>query len=154
MVGNHDTPPLALVVERWQGTPELARRAAYLAGRLARGDHERAALTGRLERDPRALAEAMLAELFVGPARHVLVFWPDLLGWREIYNRPGVASPDNWVLRVPADFEAAHAGALAGGVAPSLPGALALALAARGLDVDAEGAALAAGLRALAATGS
>src|SRR6185436_1012194 len=102
MVGNHDTPPLAEVVARWHGTPEAARRAAYLTERLAPGD---AALAARLERDPSAMATALLAELFVGPARHVQIFWPDLFGLREIYNRPGVVDDANWTLRVPADFE-------------------------------------------------
>ena len=49
-------------------------------------------------------------------------------------------------LRVPADFRAALAAARASGRAPDLGAALALALHARGLDRDADGAALAAAL--------
>jgi 4-alpha-glucanotransferase len=105
MVGNHDTPPLALVVERWRGTEETARRAAYL-GRRLRVD------AARLERDPRLMADAMLAELFLGPARHVLVYWVDLFEGRGVFNRPGVVSEENWRLRVPPRFEAVYGGAL------------------------------------------
>lgn len=148
MVGNHDTPPLAAVVERLARAGEAGARAGYLAERLTPPGGDRGAVAAHLAEDRRALAEAMLAELFVGPARNVLVFWPDLFGMTEVYNRPGVVSEDNWVLRVPPDFEAEHARAVASGRAPSLPRALALALRARGLDRDAEGAALAARLEA------
>jgi 4-alpha-glucanotransferase len=105
MVGNHDTPPLALVVDRWQGTDELGRRAAYLAGRLGGEASE-------LVRDPAALREAMLADLFLGPARNVLVYWVDLFEGRALFNDPGVISPDNWRLRVPPRFEASYGGIL------------------------------------------
>jgi 4-alpha-glucanotransferase len=147
MIGNHDTPPLGAVLARWRGTDEVARRAAYLAGRLAPTGEARAALAGRLERDQRLLATAMLAELFLGPARNVLVFWADLFGVTEPFNRPGVVDRANWSLRVPPDFAAARAAAVADGRAPALGAALAWALEARGLDADADGRALAARLR-------
>ena len=146
MVGNHDTPPLRLVVERWHGTDEAARRAGYLAARLSPDDAERAALARRLEADPGAMASALVADLFVGPARNVQIFWVDLFGSRDVYNRPGVVAAENWCLRVPADFEAAYAAAVAAGDAPDLGDALARALHARGLDRDDEGRSLVAAL--------
>ena len=76
---------------------------------------------------------AMLAELFLGPARNVLVFWVDLFGGTESYNVPGVVASSNWCLRVPSDFERAHADAVARGDAPDLREAIAWALRARGL---------------------
>ena len=136
MVGNHDTLPLRAVIARWRGTALMERRAAYLGARLRLPAEE-------LVRDERALATAMIAELFLGPARNVLVFWPDLFGMTEPFNRPGVVSPENWCLRIPPDFEAAHQRALAGGVAPDLGQAVAWALAARDLATDDEGRALA-----------
>jgi hypothetical protein len=147
MVGNHDTPPLASVVERWHGTAEAPRRAAYLAGRLAADDGERAAFAERLIKEPRAMATAMLAELFLGPARHVQIFWADLFGARDVYNRPGVVDDDNWSLRMPTDFAAAHARAVAAGEAPDLGEAMAMAMVARRLDSDADGRAIVASLR-------
>ena len=75
---------------------------------------------------------AQLADLFVGPARNVMVFFTDLLGLREVYNRPGTVSPENWSLRVPPDFAVAYRAAAAKGAALDLPGALATAMRARG----------------------
>lgn len=141
MPGTHDTPPLRRVVAGWLGTPEAERRAAHLGARL-RTDAD------VLARDPGALTEALIAELFLGPARNVLLFWVDLFGGTDIYNRPGVISPDNWTLRVPADFERAYRGAVARREAPSLPRALSLALRARGADADPDGRALLAQLAA------
>jgi 4-alpha-glucanotransferase len=146
MVGNHDTPPLRLVVDRWQGTAEIDRRAGYLAERLA-GRGDRAALAARLAADPRAMTEAMFAELFLGPARHVQIFWADLFGARDVYNRPGVVDEANWSLRAPTDVAAAYHRAVASGDAPDLGRVLALALVARGLESDADGAAIVSRLR-------
>ena len=147
MVGNHDTPPLAAVVADHLRTGEAERRAAYLAQRLAPPGPERADLAARLRARAPDLAEAMLAELFLGPARHVLVFWVDLFGLTDVYNRPGVVSPDNWTMRIPSSFEDVYSEAVAAGRAPSIGRSLALALHARGLDGDGDGAALAARLR-------
>lgn len=148
MVGNHDTPPLAAVVADLLRTGEAERRAAYLASRLAPPGPERETMAARLRASAPDLAEAMLAELFLGPARHVLVFWVDLFGLTDLYNRPGVVSPDNWTMRIPSSPEEARSRAIAVGRAPSIRRALALALRARGLDRDERGAALAARLRA------
>lgn len=133
MAGNHDTPPLRVVVEGWRGTPEGALRAAYLSRRLEPAASARDALSRTLERDPRAMSEAMLADLLVGPARRVIIFWADLFGEARYYNRPGVVHQDNWTLRLPRDFEQAYARALAEGTAPRLDRAIGMALHARGL---------------------
>ena len=125
MAGNHDTAPIWSVAERWFASGTAAAQAEYLAGRLRCSAAE-------LERDPATLASAKLAELFVGPARNVMVFFPDLLGMREIYNRPGVVSDENWSLRVPPDFAASYAEACREGRALDLPRALNTALRARG----------------------
>jgi hypothetical protein len=93
------------------------------------------------------LATAMFADLFCGPARNVLIFWADLFGLREAYNRPGVVDEANWSLRVPADFERAYRDATDRKEAPDFAQALGWALHARGLDQDAEGQALTAALK-------
>jgi len=147
MVGNHDTPPLRAVIDTWQRSGELPRRADYLASRLAIDSEERALLNERLTHDHNALATAMFADLFCGPARNVLIFWADLFGLCEVYNRPGVVDEANWSLRVPADFERAYRDARDRDEAPDLAQALAWALHARGLDQDAEGRALTAALK-------
>jgi hypothetical protein len=107
---------------RWR-SPSSAGRALPRspAGRLPHSRlHLDADAALRLERDPRALADAMLAELFLGPARHVLIFWVDLFEGRAEFNRPGIIHPDNWTARVPPDFERAYAGALDRAVALAL----------------------------------
>lgn len=132
MIGNHDTPPLEACLDAWGERGELAARARYLAGRLAPGPAEREALAGALERERARLAEAQFADLFASPARHVMVYFTDLMGLREPYNRPGAVGPGNWTLRVPRDFEGGYRAALAAGRGLNLPAVLALALRARG----------------------
>jgi hypothetical protein len=76
----------------------------------------------------------MFADLFVGPASNVLVFWADLFGERDIYNRPGVISSENWSMRVPRDFRDAYRTRVGKREALDLRAALALALYARRIE--------------------
>jgi len=131
MVGNHDTPPVWRVAAAWS-EPAARSQADYLAGRLSIPASEREAWAARLVADRGALAQAKLADLFVGPARNVMVFFTDLLGFEEPYNRPGVVSEENWTLRVPRDYERLYRERLAAGRAFDIPRALAAALRARG----------------------
>jgi 4-alpha-glucanotransferase len=119
MVGNHDTPSIWRLARAWQGTEMGAKQAAYLAGRLGLPGPE------PLAADPVRLVHAKVADLFLGPARNVQIFFADLFGLEETYNMPGTVSPDNWTLRVPADFAAAPIPRL------NLPACLALALRSR-----------------------
>jgi 4-alpha-glucanotransferase len=130
MVGNHDTPPVWRLADAWHGTAAGAARARVLAGRLAPRPALRARLARWLEADARHLSHGMFAELFLGPARRVSIFFADLFGLREIYNRPGIVHEDNWMLRLPPDFAQRYALACARGAAFNVPLALALALVA------------------------
>ena len=132
MIGNHDTPPLRAVIDRWTKNATVAERAGYLATRLEPIPARRERLAASLASNPRRLALGMFAELFVGPAANVLVFFADLYGETETYNTPGVISEDNWSMRVPGDFEAVYEARRARGEAMDLAGALALAMRARG----------------------
>ena len=133
MVGNHDTLPLLLAMDRWQAAGTTEIRARYLAERLVPGDEAAArdAFAATLARDPSRLAEAMYADLFASPARNVTVFVADLLGMRAIYNRPGIVDDVNWTLRVPDDFRDAYRAGVARGDAMRVSAALALALRAK-----------------------
>ena len=135
MVGNHDTAPIWRLVRQWQGTAEGERQAWYLARRLY-PDRDVGPLAGELMRDPRKLVHAKFADLFVSPARQVMVFFADLLGTEEIYNVPGTVSPDNWTLRVPRDYARRYAADAARGDALNLPCVLALALRSRGAEFE------------------
>ena len=136
MVGNHDTPPIWLLADDWHGTAAGAERAQALARRLARRPALQARIGRWLEADARHLCHGLFAELFLGPARRVSVFFPDLFGLRAIYNRPGVVHPDNWLLRLPPDFAAVHDRGASRLAAFNVPLALALALAARARGDD------------------
>jgi 4-alpha-glucanotransferase len=149
MAGNHDTKPLWRLADEWRAAGKLAARAAYLAERLRPEGAGRAALAAAIEADPGRLVEAMAADLFACPAKNVVVFFPDLLGLREIYNAPGEVNDSNWLLRIPPDYERAHPERLAAGRALDLPAALADALRARGPDFAAAHEGLAARLDAL-----
>jgi 4-alpha-glucanotransferase len=134
MAGTHDTEPIWRVAERWSESGSAPAHAAYLAERLIPDERARPTWAERAAADPARLALAKLAELFVGPARNVMVTFADLLGLREAYNRPGTISEENWSLRIPPDFEARHAEARRAGRALDLPRVLAMAIRARGAD--------------------
>jgi 4-alpha-glucanotransferase len=129
MVGNHDTPPIWRLVKAWQGQEEGVKHANYLARRLSPGDPGR--LASILAADPCRLAHAKIANLFLGPARHVMMFFADLFGLEEIYNDPGTLTEDNWTLRVPPDFVRRYEDGRKRGVVLNLHAVLALALRAR-----------------------
>jgi 4-alpha-glucanotransferase len=143
MVGNHDTPPLALLVSKWHYDGTVEARARYLAERLVPEGGDVEALAGTFLRDRGALADAYFADLFASPARHVMIFFADLFGMEEIYNLPGIVSQSNWSLRIPQDFERAYRSAVEEGRAPSLPRALALALSSRAKGLGTAGEELA-----------
>lgn len=129
MVGNHDTPSIWRLAKEWQGREEGRRQAAYLARRLRPDAPE--PLASALAADHRKLAHAKVADLFLSPARHVMVFFTDLLGLEESYNVPGIVNQDNWTLRVPPDFVRRYEMDVRQGEALNLHAALALALRAR-----------------------
>jgi 4-alpha-glucanotransferase len=132
MIGNHDTPSIWRLLDDWRRTRRLEERARYLAGRLALQPAERAGMVERMVREPTFLAQAQFADLFAGPARNVMIFFSDLFGIREIYNRPGTVSEENWNLRLPRHYRTVYLEKVAVDRAANLPFALALALRARG----------------------
>jgi 4-alpha-glucanotransferase len=150
MVGNHDTAPIWLLADAWHGTAAGAARALYLSERLM----PVAALRGRLARwiaaDSRHLCLAMFADLFVGPARRVSVFFADLFGLKEIYNRPGLVDETNWTLRLPSAFLQDYRRRVAVGTALNVPLALVLALLSRAEKMGSAAAPLARRLMAAA----
>lgn len=133
MLGTHDTPPIWRVFHDWQGTHKQSEWARYLADRLQPNLAARPSLAERLANDPVLFRRAVCADLFIGPARNVAIFFTDLLGMHEIYNRPGEIHPDNWTLRVPPDYMSLYRARCALGDALDLPSSLALALRAQAM---------------------
>ncbi|HEY5656326.1 MAG TPA: 4-alpha-glucanotransferase, partial [Myxococcota bacterium] len=142
MLGNHDTPPIWKLLEDWEGAGRLRDRAQYLARRLEPDAPRREAFAEELVRDPGVLAQAELANALASPAQHVMIFFTDLFGSRETYNRPGTVSPDNWSLRLPRDYRRRYAVRRARNRALNLPLAVAMALRARAQGPVAEPGAL------------
>jgi 4-alpha-glucanotransferase len=136
MVGNHDTASIWRLARQWQGTAVGRAQAQYLAQRLSPGGGS--GLVEELAADWRKLAHAKFADLFLSPARHVMIFFADLLGLEENYNVPGTVSDENWSLRVPPDYRRLYPERCLRGEALNLPAVLALALRARGGSGTAE----------------
>ncbi len=135
MLATHDTPSIWSALARWRREGALEHRSRSVATALAAGDPaRRRALRRRFREQPGALATGMLAELLACRARNVYVFFTDLLGIAEDYNRPGVVGPGNWTLRVPPDFRTRYASDCRECAALDVAAACALALAARGED--------------------
>jgi 4-alpha-glucanotransferase len=128
MVGNHDTRPIWLLADMWHGTAAGLQWASYLADQLMPSAVTRARLARWLAADPRHLCHAMFAVVFASRARQVSVFFADLFGMRETYNRPGIVDPDNWTLRLPTDWQRLHEDRVQRLDALNIPLALALAL--------------------------
>jgi 4-alpha-glucanotransferase len=135
-LGTHDTRPIWAVVDHWASTGKAAAWADYLATRLTGSEAQRSRMAKRLAEDRRDLVHALAADLFLGPAQHVILFVSDLLGVRETYNVPGTVDAKNWTLRVPPDFASRYEAMRVEGDALDLRRAIALAL-----DAGARGAA-------------
>jgi 4-alpha-glucanotransferase len=142
MLGNHDTRPIWRVAEDWLARGASRQQAEYLASRLLSPREDRDTWIARTAADLPSLVQARFADLFVGPARNVQVFFTDLLGLREAYNRPGTVDPENWSLRVAPCFRQDYEGRRRAGLALDLPRALARALRARGESFSAAHAGL------------
>jgi 4-alpha-glucanotransferase len=136
MLGTHDTPPFQTLVDRWIRGGDAAERAAYLAERLVVSARDRSSAIEAWSQSPAALTLAHFADLFVSRAGSVYVFFGDLFGEREPFNRAGIVHPDNWTLRMASDFEGTYETRCASGAALDVPRALAMALRARGADGD------------------
>jgi 4-alpha-glucanotransferase len=136
MVGTHDTKPIWAVAADWSEADRQSW-AQYLAARLEGDPEKRRARSARLAGNQEELIEAMFVDLFLGPARNVSIFFADLFGMEETYNKPGIVDDTNWMLSVPENFQQVYAERLSAGRALNLPRVLALALSAR-LPADAQ----------------
>jgi len=132
MVGTHDTPSIWQVGRDWVESGASRKQAEYLASRLLAPEEDRDAWVRRTAASRNELVQARLAELFVGPASNVTVFFTDALGLEEQYNRPGTVDHVNWSLRISPDFQSEHVARARQGAAMNLPRVLARALRARG----------------------
>ena len=132
MLGSHDTPTIWQVAERWTTEGSSRRQAEYLAERLRIPESERETWIDRASSDPGLLVQAKFADLLAGPAANVFVYFTDLFGFKEAYNRPGTVADGNWSLRVPSDYRTAYQKKSARREALDISLGLALALRSKG----------------------
>jgi 4-alpha-glucanotransferase len=136
MLGNHDTASIWQVADRWLEEGISRRQAEYLAMRLSIPETERTRWIERLSVDTGALVQAKFADLFVGPAQNIMVYFTDLLGIKESYNKPGTVNDENWTLRIPSNYKKIYSEKRTGNLALNIPKALAMALRARSGSTD------------------
>lgn len=152
MLGNHDTPSIWQMTEKWQAAGLAEQQAAYLAGRLNIPRAERPQWIRRTAAEPGELARAKCADLLVGPARNIMIYFTDLLGIPEQYNSPGSTGEENWSMRIDPDFRDRYSAMARQNLALNIPGVLALALRARRDLLTSEQRQLIAALEAAAAS--
>jgi len=131
MVGNHDTKPIWRLAIEKQGTTWYKARASLLASQLSQSQQQKESLLNEMLENPNKFCEAMFCELFLGPAQHVFVFFTDLLGIKEIYNKPGITNSENWSIRIPPDYYHRYMVQSKNGEAFHIPRTLAKALRVR-----------------------
>ncbi len=136
MLGTHDTPPIFALAADWHAGPAAEARAACLAPLLEPVVERRADRVRAWTSSPGALVQAELASLFACEAEHVCVYFTDLFGETEPFNRAGIVHPRNWTLRLRADYARVYEERRERGEALDIPHALALALHARGARTD------------------
>ena len=141
-MSTHDTSTIWGAAARWMASGEARERARYLAGRVLAPAAASEAWVDRTALDRTALVQAHCADLLVGPACHVSIYFTDLFGSERPYNEPGTVSPSNWSQRVPRDPVNTYRDRRRKGLALDIPGALAAALRAREADADGLAAAL------------
>ena len=135
-MSTHDTSTIWGAAARWMASGEAQERARYLAGRVLAPAAASQAWVDRAAGDRTALVQAHCADLFVGPACHVSIYFTDLFGSERPYNEPGTVSPSNWSQRVPRDPVNTYRDRRRKGLALDISGALAAALRAREADAD------------------
>ena len=135
MLGNHDTPPIWMLVDTWVHDGRAKDRAEDLANRLVPTGEDRERWVTRHAEHRGALVHALFADLLISRARNIMVFFADLLGIEEQYNLPGTVNDSNWSMRVPHDYEEAYLRRLANDHALNIPLALSIALRAPGFEL-------------------
>jgi 4-alpha-glucanotransferase len=134
--GTHDNIPILAWAKQLinSASPDKWAHAHYLTEDLLRDPGRANAFRWDLANNPLALVSAKFAELFASPARQAQVFFADLFGLEDVYNRPGTAGEENWSLRIPKAFRKAYFDAVKDGRALNLPEALAQAMEAKGVQ--------------------
>ncbi len=136
MLGTHDNEPIMMWAQEIVKTPEIELHAKNLANDLCWDEHYIGSYVDILKQNPMELAKAKFVELFAANAQNIQIFFSDLFGIEDVYNKPGTSGDQNWSLRLPNNFEWFYFNQLAKGKALNLAEILAYALKVRGLDKE------------------
>lgn len=143
MIGSHDNSSFLEFVDDLfnisgdkKKKNKLAKKAKLLAeDTIKKGatNSEKKKYIEELKSNKSKFIEASFAELFTSPAKRVQIFFTDMFGIGETYNRPGTTK-GCWSLRLSENFENDYYNAVADGKAPNFANAIATAIRQRGLD--------------------
>ncbi|MEI8377182.1 MAG: 4-alpha-glucanotransferase [bacterium] len=137
MIGSHDNVSFVEHAKELFAKNEVGKFSDLLSRDIlpeTASWEEKMTLKGKIESSPETYMSAKFTELFTSPAKKVQVFFTDLLGMSETYNKPGTAGDQNWSLRMQDSFEKDYHKNLGNGVGLNLPEVLSNAIKQKGND--------------------
>ena len=147
MIGSHDNPSFLEFVDdlfNYAGNADKKKRFMRKTNLLAKDTAPENSTkefiknyTKEIRSDKSKFIAASFAELFTSPAKRIQIFFTDLFGMKETYNRPGTIN-GCWSTRLGENFEEDYYKAVAKGEAPNFAESIATALRARGLEAENE----------------
>ncbi|MDZ4851094.1 MAG: 4-alpha-glucanotransferase [Pirellulaceae bacterium] len=107
MFGTHDTPTIWEVVNQWCQGSAYQNWEDYL---LSLGVNSKSIPSiGSTSSQSSNLIHMMMVSMLASKAKNMSIFFPDLFGFVDRYNEPGLVSEKNWRLQLPHDFEDLYA---------------------------------------------
>lgn len=139
-IGTHDNVPLSVYVNDLYDSNKIHDYINVIIDDLIPEEraHERQAYREKLGWDRNEFMKAKFVEMFISPSENAQVFFNDLFGIEELYNKPGTSGSENWSLRVPNDFKAFYFQQLAENKALNLAEILKTSIEAKGSKFVAE----------------
>ncbi|OGH96923.1 MAG: hypothetical protein A2104_02145 [Candidatus Melainabacteria bacterium GWF2_32_7] len=129
--GTHDNMPLSICVADWYKSNTIEPHIQYLAEDLV-SESDKGTFIEKLRHNPNEFIKAKFIELFTSPSKNAQVFFTDMFGIDEAYNKPGTSGDKNWSLRLPNNFKEIYYSSLSQNKGFNLPEILKLAIEAKG----------------------
>lgn len=135
--GTHDNMPLlSCIADLYKDHNLLEKHISYLTEDLIHENNstQKEAFSQKLRNDFKELVKAKLAELFASSSKNIQLFFTDVFGIEEAYNKPGTSGDENWSLRLSNNFEELYFNKLHQNLGLNLPEVLKLAIESKGND--------------------
>lgn len=133
MVGTHDNEPISFWAKALVNTHDAYLHAKNLAEDLEPDASKREDYLVTLTKDAKELINAKFVELFTANSKSVQIFFSDLFGIQDVYNKPGTSGDKNWSLRLPNNYNEFYSEQLKKGQGLNLPVVLKRAIEIKGL---------------------